>query len=179
MSRDGGKKFLPLIASTRNNTALISTDGLPGGKGVVFRVTASDGLHSAAAITRPIALKEHRPVAAITSIRNGDKFLTTDALRLRGLAFDLEEGVLGDTTASVRSFEWIADGRMLLGSGQQLVVGGRLAAGRHTITLNVTDSSGMRGSHSVSIAIERPAAAARPDVRRRWVPSLGVTRRIP
>jgi len=68
-------------------------------------------------------------------------------LRLRGYAYDPEDGVL-----SGEAMEWDSDRDGWLGHGSDLLVEG-LSPGWHTITLHVADGDEQIGSDSVSILV--------------------------
>ena len=150
-SRDGGKTFEPFIASTQKQKVTFSTAGLPGGK-LIFRVRASDGLHMGSVMTPIFEAPQHRPIAAITSLSDGDRIQTGDPLLLRGLAMDLDEGIVwGTGQKKMVKFQWLLNETHVLGYGERLTVSPKLSPGPHTITLKVTDSTGRTGTHTVTI----------------------------
>jgi hypothetical protein len=118
-------------------------------------MTASDGLNSAAAVSNSIGLPEHEPVAAITSLKDGDNFTVYDLIALRGLAYDMEDGIIGDQKAERSRLQWVADGSHKLGSGPTATLQPGLKPGRHKITLTATDESGRSGSDTKIIYIEK------------------------
>jgi Tol biopolymer transport system component len=154
-SRDGGKHYQPLVAATRKTKFSLPAENLAGGKAVVFQMTASDGLNSAAAVSNSIGLPEHEPVAAITSLKDGDNFTVYDLIALRGLAYDMEDGIIGDQKAERSRLQWVADGSHKLGSGPTATLQPGLKPGRHKITLTATDESGRSGSDTKIIYIEK------------------------
>ena len=153
-SRDDGKTFFLLVPSMRKTQVAFDIRGLPGGDRLRIRVTASDGLNTSSAISRPFSLPQHAPYAAITSLTNGARYHDHDSIPLRGLAYDMEEGILGDRRIDRGKFRWFLDSKKYLGGGVQRFLQRNIKPGKHKVTLKVTDSSGKVGTDSVLIFID-------------------------
>lgn len=152
-SRDG-KGYIPLLLNVEKSDVAIPVDQLPGGKNISFRITASDGINTTMAITPRLSLPGHRPVAAITSLSEGERYLQYDTIELRGLAFDLEDGIVGGGNELDKSFTWRLDNRKVLGHGAILKTRADIAPGKHTVSLEFRDSDGDKASIHRRILIE-------------------------
>jgi hypothetical protein len=133
-----------------------SLAGLPGSGIGRFRVVASDGIHAAFADTSLIEIPGSAPQPLILFPPDGAKFPLRGTIILEGAAFDLEdrglEGAALIWTSSV-------DGE--LGTGTE-VRRDDLSAGRHTMTLEATDSDGMAASISIDIEVDGSVVQAVP-----------------
>jgi len=152
-SRDG-KGYIPLLLNVAISGVAIPIDQLPGGNNFRFRITASDGINTATVVTPRLSLPGHRPVAAITSLSEGERFLQYDTIELRGLAFDLEEGIVGSGKKLDKRFTWRLDNQRILGHGAVMKTRTDIAPGKHTVTLEFRDSDGDRASIHRRILVE-------------------------
>jgi Tol biopolymer transport system component len=154
LSRDG-RRWVPLSGAMRDARLFVPISGLPGGAGVRVRVTATDGLHVGRAVTAAIQLPAHPPVAAIVRPGRGlaaPRFVQRDTIHVKGLAYDLEEGMLQGGAAAAR-FRWTVDGRPA-GTGVSARLS-RLKPGRHRVVLTVADASGAVGADTLHFDVLR------------------------
>lgn len=156
-SRDGGKTFVPILTSTEKTELHLDPYGLPGGKRALIRVTASDGINRGSAVSNPFIVPEHAPHVAITSLRDGDRFKQNDVIHLRGLAYDMEEGLLEKGPNKNKRFTWLLDEKIVIGNGSRLILHRKLSPGRHKITFKATDLTGRTSTDTVVIVIEPKA----------------------
>jgi hypothetical protein len=147
-SPDDGRNWYYLGLDLSERQLLVDMAELPGGGQALLRVLASDGAHTAVVTAGPFNVARQAPAALIllpgetVSLREGQTLL------LVGYGHDLEDGLLeGD------SLNWSSDLSGHLGSGKRLTVTG-LPAGRHTITLSVTDGDGNTATATVSAIVE-------------------------
>ena len=115
-----------------------------------LRVTASDGIHSMSRLSPVFSLPEHAPLAAITSIAQGKRYQVGEPVSLRGLAYDLEEGLLDGRDKRGSGFTWYLDEREI----PEKWIHRLLRPGPHTLKLKVTDSTGKTGTDSVFFFVE-------------------------
>lgn len=152
-SRDG-KGYIPLLLNVEKSDVAIPVDQLPGGKNIHFRITASDGINTTMVVTPRLFLPGHRPVAAITSLSEGERYLQYDTIELRGLAFDLEDGIVGGGKELDKRFTWRLDNRKVLGHGAILKTMADIPPGKHTVSLEFRDSDGDKASIYRRILVE-------------------------
>ncbi len=119
---------------------------LPGSKKARIRVLASDGYHTAAAISPPFAISNRPPAPHIDSPAGDLAVAAARPIVLRGGAEDPEEGPL-----AAGSLSWRLDGRKL-GVGRTRRLQG-LAPGRYEVELLATDSRGEEATAKSSIRI--------------------------
>lgn len=140
---------------------------LRGSNQALIRVIASDGFNSAQAQSQAnFSVARHAPVASIYAPGNGHLYTGDQAVVLRGLALDIEDGMVDDAHLS-----WSSNLNGQLGTGSSLTVNAAaLQEGTHTISLTATDADGQTGagtglapgSYNGHITITAPGAATRP-----------------
>jgi hypothetical protein len=136
-SWDGGISWLQLSPPLTATAFAIDLTTLPGNNGSgIVDVSASSGLNSTAAQQPGVRLPNSPPQAVIFTPAPGQA-VYADTVVLSGAAFDREDGVLADV-----QMVWISDRDGVLGIGPTLTT--RLSPGGHLLTLQVTDSRGLR-----------------------------------
>ncbi|HEY3231451.1 MAG TPA: hypothetical protein VGJ87_19640, partial [Roseiflexaceae bacterium] len=144
-SRDNGATWIGVASGITTTSSVLDFAGVPGGSNGRIKVQVSDGFNSAEDVSdNPFSVANKPPTAALISPPANARFNTDETVVLQGSGLDLEDGSLGDSALTWRSTK---DGA--LGTGRLLEK--TLSAGRHTITLTVTDSGGL--SHSTSIQV--------------------------
>lgn len=124
-------------------------DLLPGSDQARIRVTATDGVNTAADESDATFTVERKPPqATIVEPQTGSRFAWGDTVVLRGQAIDVEDGPLGETSP----FTWTSNLSGPLGSGEELWVSG-LPTGTHRITMRVTDSDGYSDMDEITIFV--------------------------
>jgi hypothetical protein len=123
-------------------------DTLPGSDGPngLVRILASDGYHTAAAISGLVIVPERDPQPFILDPTAESWVAAGTAALLRGGALDAEDGVIGGGGLS-----WTVGGRAA-GEGHELDVAG-LAPGNYAVVLRATDSSGDQGTAESTLNI--------------------------
>lgn len=135
-----------LIASNLTNQSLTyDFSGLPGGKHAVIRVTASDGVRTASAMSTVFSVPYKAPEVFIDNDPNSN-FELDDDIELSGSAVDLQDGPVTD-----EYLVWSSNISGKLGVGGDIVT--TLPPGEHIITLTATNSAGMTSSTSVVIRV--------------------------
>jgi hypothetical protein len=147
-SADNGTTWSMLTNGISETTFLVDPADLPGTETGLFKVVASDGFHNAEDQSDGVLVVPRKaPVPVINSTLDGASVPLSTTLAFDGLAFDHEDGSLSDT-----DFAWTSnlDGPLGVGS---LLYTPDLSPGIHRITLAVTDSDGMTGTHSVYLEV--------------------------
>jgi hypothetical protein len=96
--------------------------------------------------TTNAAITDTAPDVGIAFPTNNQQYIVGNEVTLMGLAGDREDGVLTDYIL------WSSSVEGFLGTGYQLKLT-NLSVGVHTITANITDSTGNKNSHSKTIYI--------------------------
>ncbi len=145
-STDNGVTWQPLTSGLTEPSFTVDTSTLPGGT-LYFKIIATDGVLTGETTTGPYTIPLHAPSAQILSPGDGAVFFPTQMVTLQGSAYDMEDGLLGDT-----AFQWASSLNGTLGSGAALSTDA-LMAGQHTITMTVTDSDGMSTTVTSTLTI--------------------------
>lgn len=139
---------LPPSATTTSLAADFSL--LPGGDQARVRVTASDGINSATALSEAFSVPLKETEVTIDSPTAGSAYSVVAGILFQGSAYDPQEGEILDSERLV----WMSDRDGEIGRGATLFVRRNLSAGRHLITFTATDSQGRTASGSVVISIQ-------------------------
>jgi len=146
-SRDNGATWIGVASGITTTSSVLDFAGVPGSSSGRIKVQVSDGFNSAEDVSdNPFNVANKPPTAAIISPPANSNFNAGETVVLQGSGLDLEDGSLGDSALSWRSTK---DGT--LGTGRLLEK--TLSAGRHTITVTVTDSGGLSHSTSVQVSV--------------------------
>ena len=113
----------------------------------MLRVSASDGVLTSDAISGPFTIEPKAPQVSINAPLDGAMVPVGVPMRLRGYAYDPEDGVLSD-----EAMEWDSDRDGWMGHGSDVFVEG-LSFGWHTVTLHAADGDEQIGSDSVIILV--------------------------
>lgn len=147
-SPDNGRNWYYLAVDLSESRLAINTAGLPGGDQALFRVMASDGLHTAVATAGPFEIGRRAPQVFILLPNNNVTIRQEQTLFLSGYGHDAEDGLLDGT-----SLNWSSDLNGSLGSGRRLTVTG-LSKGAHAITLSARDSDGNVTTATIQVQVE-------------------------
>ena len=146
-SNDNGATWGVLRIHEGSLSYLASTRFLPGGPQCRVRLIATDGFHSAVAVSPPFALNRHAPEAFIGGVRDGQRLPFDTTASALGFALDAEDGSLPATTLS-----WVLQGPMpRMASGDALSLRG-LSPGLYVATLSGRDSD--NNSTAVTVHFE-------------------------
>jgi hypothetical protein len=114
-------------------------------------VAATDGVNTAVDETdQAITIPNQAPTATILSPINGSVTVPGGLVVLQGSGTDMEDGTLAD-----ERLVWSSDRQGELGIGPSVPLN-TLEAGKHVLTLTVTDSYGIPAQASVEIEIAYP-----------------------
>ena len=146
---------------------LIDPAYLAGTETGLFKVVASDGFHNAEDQSDgTFVVPRKAPVSLINASLDNTSVPLGTMLTLSGFAFDHEDGSVSDANIA-----WTSSLDGPLGDGSALYTSD-LSPGVHQITLGVTDSDGMTGTHSVYLKVLEDADDDRmPD---EWERSVGL-----
>lgn len=151
-SWDGGASFAPIVANISETSYQANVDELPGGDDAFFRVIATDNTgNSDTGDSEHFQVAPKPPVASISSPEDDSEYQIGSDILLEGSAVDME-----DLRLPSEAYVWSSDRDGQIASGPANLVAD-LSPGRHTISLEVTDSDGQKGSASVRIFVGVPA----------------------
>ena len=145
-SSDGGVTWSPVGMPVEGNSVVLSTDFLPSGAPLAFRVTVSDGFLTADDQVSGLQVSQRLPEATIHSPQDGDRAAPGYAWRLQGWGWDNEAGA-----SLAGAWRSSLDGD--LGSGPVLN-GIVLSPGAHVLTYAVTDGLGSQAEAGVTVTVE-------------------------
>jgi hypothetical protein len=152
-SPDGGETWTLLARDLTGDRYVVeSFDLFAGGDEAVFRVEATDGVHTASALSARGVVDDGAPTIAILSPAPESTVPLHQPVALRASAWDWEDGA--DATPDI-GWESSRDGA--LGDGEY-VLAQQLSAGEHAITATATDSAGGEASMSVTILVDEEQA---------------------
>ncbi len=135
-SPDGGTSWILLAQNITATQWESSTAQLPGGKGALVRVLATDGIHTAIATSDAFTTSDQPPVVWLDEPRPGTEFVADELIWLRGAAYDPESGMVPDD-----SLVWTIDGLGEVGRGRDLSLR-PLPPGSYHASLTVPDTKG-------------------------------------
>jgi len=145
-SSDGGQTWQVLGVDLPETSLQLDPAMLSGGE-ARFRVTVSDGLNEAEAVSVPVSLPDRPPLAHI-DLPWGDVFAADETVIIDGHGYDLEDGELPPT-----QLRWQDEAGQSLGQGPQLQLAS-LPGGEHRIVLLAQDSTGQTGQAEVTVTVE-------------------------
>jgi len=151
-SPDSGSSWLMLASGITRTVFPIDPSNTPGSETGLFKILASDGFHSRADQSDGVCtIPRKAPVPIINPILGDLLVSLSTTVMLDGYAIDLEDG-----SVSTTNFAWTSSLDGPLGRGSPIDVAD-LSVGIHSITLIVTDTDGMTGTHSIFLAVMQDA----------------------
>jgi hypothetical protein len=156
-SPDMGSTWLPLAYQTPFSTLTRKTQGLSSCTDTcLIEVTASDGLHTATAVSDPFTVVANRPETAIF-FDTAEQFGITgravvkqsDEVILRGRGYSAEDGPLAGA-----NLLWLLEGpEVITGEGRRLRQRG-LVPGEYAVKLTALASTGLNGFAYATLVVE-------------------------
>ena len=144
-----GQNWLVLSSSTTENRLVQDFSTLPGGSQAYLRVTATDGINTARAVSDAFSVPVKAPQVYLQSPASGASLAAAEGVLLDGRAYDPQEGWLYDTASLV----WTSNKDGELGRGS-LVYVDNLSPGTHVITLRATSpTTAQTASESIQLTI--------------------------
>jgi hypothetical protein len=156
-STGDGQPWVVLATNIAATSFDWDTRQAPGGSKARLMVVANDGVNSGSAIADSLTLAVKSPSVRIKSPEDGAMFAAGDRIVFEGAALDFQDGPLGAESLVFRS-----DRDGVIGTGAY-VEPDRLSSGRHRITLEATNSGGMKATVTVGITAGPSATAPRID----------------
>jgi chitodextrinase len=159
-SKDGGADYIPLAVDLRESHYRWDHRLTAGADHARVKVIASDGFYQSFSESPVFPLPKKSPQAAILVPLANQAITQGSFIKLKGSAFDSEDGLLDDT-----HLVWQIDGGGPLGTGQSLIIrekgrpvpGGQVAMpyeiGPHTLKLTACDSDGNESFKEIEIEI--------------------------
>jgi hypothetical protein len=164
-SPDGGSSWRTVAFDIRDNFVAIDSRNLPASSQGVFRLLASDGVHTAVDTTvGRFTVPNHPPEVRIVEPEHDVTVVVGQTVALVAEASDPDEGSLAGTQVVWRSnFDGV------LGTGAAISVADLSLQGDervHRITVTATDSSGAAATDEVEVTVvsEPPGPKEIPDV---------------
>lgn len=143
-----GLQWLPLGIDIPDMQLTIDASELPGSSRARVRVEVSDGVNTTTDESDTIfTVGSKAPQTTIVSPGNNEAGVSGTLLLFSGYSYDVEDGLLGDSSLS-----WSSSIDGSLGSGSSVLAS--LSPGQHTITLTATDSGGQTGSNQITINVD-------------------------
>ena len=173
-STDGGGTFQPVKIGVTEQTTQIDTASLGGSVNGVFRVIASDGVHTAYADSAPFNMANKPPQPIIMNPAEGHSINYGQLVNFSGMALDAIDG-----TVAASGLQWRNAQDVVLGTGP-LFSSDTLPVGANVITLQATNSQGLTASTTVTVYVgddlnlPGPTLTASPD-KVGWHVSSGAT----
>lgn len=146
-SPDSGSSWDPVAMGITGTQAILPNSNLWGSSSALFRVEASDGIHTANDTSDAIfAVPNHSPSVTIFTPDTDVTIAVSQTLALEAFAYDVELGLM-DTTLT-----WSSSLDGALGKGAQLSTAS-LSAGVHLITALADDGQGGAASDNVTVTV--------------------------
>ena len=146
-SPDGGLSWRSLAANTPAESFQLQRTFLTASTDALIRVAVSDGVNTSMTTSDPFTIAPNAPLVQITQPATGLSFATGQTIVFEAIAYDSEDGLLGDASIS-----WDSDADGPLGLGRELMLN-TLTTGVHTITANAIDSAGAMSSETIVLGI--------------------------
>jgi len=147
-SRDNGQSWEMVAQNLTGNLLALDASNLGNTTQGLFRIWASDGLHTTSDTTSaPFTVPNHVPTAQIVKPASAVTIAMSETLMLQAEAYDIDTGSLSD-----QQLQWASDLDGVLGNGAELSVAA-LTPGAHTITLRADDGEGGVVTATVSVTV--------------------------
>jgi hypothetical protein len=146
-STDAGGTWTTVAFNVVSETVTLSSLNLPFSTSGLFRVWASDGVHSASDVSDAVfTIPNHPPIAFIEEPAADLTVILSETVGLKGYAYDVEMGPLG-----LGALSWTSSLDGIVGPGDQLSLNS-LSLGVHTITFTA-DAGGSAVIDTVVITV--------------------------
>ncbi len=147
-SRDNGATFQPVTMGVTGTSTQIDTAQLGGSGTAILRVAASDGTNIGEASSAPFVMAPKPPQPYILSPGDNLHIHYGQLVNFNGMAFDPQDGTVGDA-----GLAWSSDKAGALGTGA-LVSSDSLPVGVNIITLTATNSVGQSATATVTVVVD-------------------------
>lgn len=153
-SADGGASWETVDENLRGvNSTTIDRVDVQGSQQAMFRVLATDGIHTSVAQSAgTFVIAGRPPQAQILSPLPGTPYIKGESVSLEAFAYDSDTGAVAGNHV-----KWSSNLDGPLGTGAELTVS-NLSVGSHAITLTVDDDSGSPVTATVNILVAADAS---------------------
>lgn len=146
-SSDNGNTWKVVAQDVTRNSVVVDMRNVPASTHGLFRVLASDGIHTSRATSAPFIVPNHIPTVRIVKPQDNTVVVSGSTLSLIGSAYDLDIGSMGSN-----QLQWLSNIDGFLGNGDQLSIA-KLSIGTHIITFQADDGSGDVASATVRVTV--------------------------
>lgn len=147
-SRDNGTTWTIVAQALTEQTVEVDRANLASTTQGLFRVLASDGIHTGSGQSAAPFTVANRPPTAQIVLPAGDVTVAfSQTLALVGSVYDVDEGELSDGQIT-----WSSSRDGALGNGSELVIE-NLSVGAHTVTLRADDGQGGVATDSIQVNV--------------------------
>ena len=144
-SADDGLSWIPIAIDLDATSFALDTSYLPGSSHAKIKVAVTDGIHkNQDESDMPFSVMPKKPLISIIHPEDNSSYLAGRYITLRGIGYDLEDGVL-----EMSKMCWSSNLDGVLGCGETLTT--LLTVGEHEISLQAEDSDGNLAYANVSI----------------------------
>jgi len=143
--------------STPGSVFEFDASSLPGSAEGHIQVLATDGVNTARALSSAFPVPGHTPSVQVWEPQGGFRYAGSLPVVMRGVAYDVEDGVLPDAALA-----WTSNRDGNLGTGESLLAR-TLSPGDHVLTLSARDTEGNVSEQSIPINVL--AAGDKPDLQ--------------
>ncbi|HSB65445.1 MAG TPA: hypothetical protein VLD65_02645 [Anaerolineales bacterium] len=127
--------------------AIIDSTNLPAGNLALFRVSASDGIHTTQATSDPFIIHNHLPMGQIVQPAGDITVAVSQTVTFEGQVYDIELGNLDGT-----NIQWSSSIDGFLGNGALFTIE-NLSVGTHLISMTADDSQGGVLTDTVTVTV--------------------------
>ena len=147
-SPDNGLSWEPVALFVTYTQVTIDQVNLPASEQGLFRVSASDGIHTASDSSDTVfVIPNHLPAGQIILPASEVTIAVSQTITFQGEVYDIDLGTLDDD-----NLQWFSDQEGLLGTGA-IFNTASLSAGVHTITLMADDGQGQTWIDQVIVTV--------------------------
>jgi hypothetical protein len=147
-SPDNGGSWEPVALFITDTQVTIEQVNLPASQQGLFRVSASDGIHTASDSSDAVfTIPNHLPSGDIVDPASEVTIAVSQTITFEGQVYDIDLGTLDED-----NLQWFSDQEGLLGTGA-LMNTASLSAGVHTITLMADDGQGQTWIDQVIVTV--------------------------
>lgn len=158
-SADGGQNWETVEENLQAQSVTIDRGNISGSAKAMFRVLATDGIHTTAATSNAFTVAGRPPVVSIDSPGAGAAYVAGSTVTLAAYAYDSDSGEVAG-----QNIRWTSSIDGSLGQGAEIDTS-TLSVGDHVVTVTVADDGGLPPATAtvnikvVSKASDLPAVA--------------------
>jgi hypothetical protein len=147
-SPDNGTSWEPVAQFITETQVVLDAVNLPGSDTALFRVSASDGIHTAMDQSDGVFfIANHHPTGEILTPESGMTVASGQTVAFEGQVYDVDLGTLDGS-----SLQWVSDRDGVLGNGSMLSTAS-LSQGLHEVNLVADDGHGQTTIDQVIVIV--------------------------